>query len=67
MVDSIEKFREYYSLPLRDFNTAGVVCGHLGKLLSSMKQGYYDVYSEKVNMERITECLKAIDEIVDRI
>lgn len=28
-----------------------------------------NVYSEKVkvNMERITECLKAIDEIVDRI
>ena len=68
-VDSIEAFREYYSLPLRDFNTAGVVCGHLGRLLSSMKQGYYDIYSErvKVNTKKITECLNAIDEIVDRI
>lgn len=69
IIDSIEDFRECYSLPLRDFNTAGVVCGHLGRLLSSMRQGYYDVYSErvKVNAERITECLKAIDEIIDRI
>ena len=52
-----------------DFNTAGVVCGHLGRLLSSMKQGYYNVYSArvKVNAEKISECLKAIDEIIDRL
>ena len=68
-IKSIEDFREYYSLPLRDFNTAGVVCGHLGRLLSSMKQGYYEVYSEnvKVNAEKIAECLNAIDEIIDRL
>lgn len=68
-ISSIEDFRDCYSLPLRDFNTAGVVCSHLGRLLSSMKQGYYNVYNDraKVNAEKITECLKAIDEIVDRI
>ncbi|HCI65441.1 MAG TPA: ParA family protein [Lachnospiraceae bacterium] len=68
-IDSIEEFRDYYSVPLRDFNTAGVVCGHLGRLLSSMKQGYYNVYSArvKVNAEKISECLKAIDEIIDRL
>lgn len=69
IIDSEEKFTEYYSKPLRDFNSAGVVCAHLGRLLSSMKQGYYTVYSEraKVNAEKIKECKNAIDEIIDRL
>ena len=68
-IDSKEKFREYYSIPLRDFNTAGVVCAHLGRLLSSMKQGYYKVYGVevKVNSDKIIECLKAIDNIIERL
>jgi len=54
---------------LRDFNTVGVVCAHLGRLMSSMKQGYYPVYgvNVKVNMEKIQECLKAIDMIIDKL
>lgn len=66
VIDSKEKFTEYYSKPLRDFNSAGVVCAHLGMLLSSMKQGYYDIYSEKakVNAEKIKDCKDALDEIV---
>lgn len=40
-IKSKTEFTENYSLPLRDFNTAGVVCAHLGRKLSSMKQGYY--------------------------
>lgn len=66
IIDNKEKFIEYYSKPLRDFNTAGVVCSHLGRLLSSMKQGYYPVYSEsaKVNAGKIKECTNAIDEII---
>lgn len=43
-ISTKEQFRNYYSIPLRDFNKAGVVCAHLGRLLSSMKQGYYKVY-----------------------
>lgn len=68
-IDSKEKFIEYYSKPLRDFNSAGVVCAHLGRLLSSMKQGYYPVYSEsaKVNAEKIKECKNAIDEIIVKL
>jgi cellulose biosynthesis protein BcsQ len=59
-------FTNSYSKPLRDFNTAGVVCAHLGRLLSSMKQGYYPVYAEevKVNSDKIQECIKAIDAII---
>ncbi len=69
ILESEEKFTEYYSKPLRDFNSAGVVCAHLGKLLSAMKQGYYTVYSEraKVNAEKIRECKNAIDEIITRL
>ncbi len=69
IISTKEQFRNYYSIPLRDFNTAGVVCAHLGRLLSSMKQEYYKVYGidVKVNSEKIQECLNAIDMIVDRL
>lgn len=65
-INSQSDFINSYSKPLRDFNTVGVVCAHLGSKLSSMKQGYYSVYSAnvKVNTERINECIDAIDEIV---
>mgnify|MGYP001028919970 CR=1 FL=1 len=68
-INNKDKFREYYSIPLRDFNTAGVVCAHLGRLLSSMKQGNYSVYDAevKVNADKISECLKAIDNIVKKL
>ncbi len=68
-INNREEFRNYYSVPLRDFNTAGVVCAHLGRLLSSMKQGYYKVYGAdvKVNSSKILECLKAIDNIISRL
>lgn len=46
-----------------------MVCAHLGRTLSSMKQGYYSVYSEKakVNAERIKECKNVINEIIVRL
>lgn len=63
------EFRDYYSKPLRDFNTVGVVCAHTGGRLSAMKQGYYSVYSEstKVNAERIRDCKEALDEIISKL
>ncbi len=68
-ISSISEFRSEFSKPLRDFNTAGVVCAHLGKLLSSMKQGYYSIYNTevKVNADKIEECTRAIDEIISII
>lgn len=67
VIGSKTEFISEYSVPLRDFNTAGVVCAHLGKRLSSMKQGYYPVYdyNVKVNSDKIIECIKAIDTIVN--
>lgn len=64
---TLGSFREKYSQPLRDFNTAGVVSAHLGRRLSTMAGGYYQVYGERVqlNGERIQECLDALDGIVN--
>lgn len=61
--NTLDGFRGGYSVALRDFNTAGVVASHLGRPLSSMGQGYYPVHGidVKVNSDRVTECLAAID------
>lgn len=68
-ISSLGDFINNYSVPLRDFNTAGVVCAHLGRRLSTIKQGYYEVYGVevKVNADKIQECLKAIDSVVSRL
>jgi len=63
---TVSAFRNAYSQPLRDFNTAGVVSAHLGMRLSGMSGGYYEVHDHRVqvNGERIQECLDAVDGIV---
>ncbi len=63
---TLAAFRDAYSQPLRDFNTAGVVSAHLGRRLSGMVGGYYDVSGGRVqvNRERVVECLQAIDAVV---
>ncbi|MGM9616284.1 hypothetical protein, partial [Butyricicoccus sp.] len=65
-IESKQDFTNVYSIPLRDFNTVGVVCAHLGRRLSTMKQGYYPVYDfkVKVNAQKISECIEAIDKII---
>ena len=61
-----DQFRDSYSKPLRDFNTAGVVAAHLGRRLSGLTGGYYPIYSEdvQINRERVEECLQAIDGVI---
>jgi hypothetical protein len=63
---TVNAFRKDYSIPLRDFNTAGVVAAHLGQSLSTMAQGYYPVHGTnvKVNADQITECEKALDKVL---
>lgn len=63
---TVETFRDAYAIALRDFNTAGVVAAHLGRPLTKMEQGYYQVHGTdvKVNTARVDECLKALDELV---
>ena len=68
-VNSVRQFRDAYSLPLRDFNTAGVVAAHLGTPLSQLRDGRYQVHaaSVQVNAARARECLDAIDLVVNRL
>lgn len=63
---SLTDFRNHYAVALRDFNTAGVVAAHLGRPLSTMEQGYYDVHGQqvKVNADRVSECIQALDELI---
>ena len=63
---SLASFRDHYAVALRDFNTAGVVSAHLGRPLSAMDQGYYDVHGQqvKVNADRVAECIQALDELI---
>jgi len=65
-VKTIKEFRNEYSAPLRDFNTAGVVSAHLGRPLSTMQQGYYEVHGTqvKVNADQVEECEKAVDQLI---
>ena len=63
---SVQDFRNTYSVPLRDFNTAGVVAAHLGQRLSNLTGRHYLVHGVQVQLvrERINECIRAIDSVV---
>jgi cellulose biosynthesis protein BcsQ len=63
---NITAFRDAYSVPLRDFNTAGVVSAHQGQRLSQMRQGYYDVHGVqvKVNADALSDCLEGVDNVL---
>jgi hypothetical protein len=63
---TVKPFRKDYSLALRDFNTAGVVAAHLGRPLSTMAQGYYQVHGTdvKVNSSQVTACENALDDLL---
>ncbi len=62
----INDFQNNYSVPLRDFNTAGIVSAHLGARLSSMHEGRYVVHGDEVSIARasVVQCLDAIDTVV---
>jgi len=63
------QFRKAYSVPLRDFNTAGVVSAHLGFPLSKLTTGYYDVHDRRVSVDvrRVRDCEEALDDILKRL
>jgi cellulose biosynthesis protein BcsQ len=65
----VARFRDTYSIPLRDFNTAGVVAAHLGQRLSQLNNAYYSVHGAQVqvNKERVAECLQAVDSVVAQL
>lgn len=64
---NLQEFRDAYAVPLRDFNTAGVVAAHLGDRLSQMSGGHYPVHGSNVqiNRARVQECLDALDAVLN--
>lgn len=68
-IKTIDDFKAKYSVPLRDFNTAGVVAAHKGLSLDSLPSGHYDIYGVQVqiNATRVSECRTAIDAVVARL
>lgn len=68
-VASVDEFRTQFSVPLRDFNTAGVVSAHRGIPLSRLRDGEYAVYGTQVRVSRarLNECLNAVNAVVARL
>jgi hypothetical protein len=68
-IKTVDEFRSFYSVPLRDFNTAGVVAAHLGKPLSKLSQGQHRIYNREIQVvaARITECEKAVDKLLEKL
>ncbi|QSN61944.1 ParA family protein [Caballeronia sp. M1242] len=66
---NVEQFRQMYAVALRDFNTAGVVSAHLGRPLTQLPGGHYPVHGQQiqVNADRVTECLRAVNNLVGMI
>ena len=66
---NVREFRDAYSVPLRDFNTAGVVAAYLGHRLSQMRAGDYPVHggTVQINRERVQECLDALDAVLRQL
>ena len=69
VVDTEDQFQANYVYELRDFNSAGIVAAHLGRLLSDLQETHYDVHGETVPLDkaRIKECSDSIDAIVNRL
>jgi cellulose biosynthesis protein BcsQ len=67
--ETLAKFRATYSVPLRDFYTAGVVAAHLGRRLSQLEGTHYIVHGTPVQLvnARIQECREAIDGLVNQL
>lgn len=66
---NLQEFRDLYSVALRDFNTAGVVAGHLGRPLSQLTGGYYNVHGHSIQIKdaRVVECQSAVDSLINML
>lgn len=66
---TVGEFKAKYSIPLRDFNTAGIVAAHKGVPLSRLEGGYHQVHGSavQINTVRVGECLAAVDALVNAL
>jgi hypothetical protein len=69
VAQSVQDFRSIYSVALRDFNTAGVVSAHLGRPLSTLSGGHYQIHGQQIqiNSARVAECQHAVDSLISMI
>lgn len=68
-INDINDFKQNYAITLRDFNTAGIVTAHLGRLLNNMTESIYPVHGTNIQIDRgrINDCLSAIDNVIDML
>ncbi len=66
VINAEEDFHSAFVYELRDFNSAGVVAAHQGRLLENLQETTYEVHGESVQLDkrRIQECSSSIDKIV---
>lgn len=65
-IDSRESFQSHFVYELRDFNSAGVVAAHQGRLLSQLNESSYNVFGTDITLDkgRIKGCRDSIDQVV---
>lgn len=65
-INSLDEFQHKFVYELRDFNSAGVVAAHQGRLLSQLTESKYKVYNTEVPLDkgRIKDCSEAVDAII---
>lgn len=62
-------FQKAFIYELRDFNSAGVVAAHQGRLLNQLAESTYDVHGHSVPLDkaRIKTCSDTVDAIVQSL
>lgn len=65
-VSDKNEFKKKFVNELRDFNSAGVVAAHQGKLLNQLKEATHDVHGQQVTLDRgrIKECITSVEAVV---
>lgn len=68
-IKNMTDFENFYSIELRDFNSAGVVAANQGLPLSKMDRHTYEVYGETIQVAKDQRelCKRAIEELVSKL
>jgi hypothetical protein len=68
-IKNMTDFENFYSIELRDFNSAGVVAANQGLPLSKMDRHTYEVYGETIQVAKDQRelCKQAIEELVSKL
>ena len=62
-------FRHLFSVPLRDFNTAGVMSAHLGMRMDEMRQAVYEAHGSEIHVkaEQLRQARTAINDVIQAL